>query len=173
MHTGPWIAIEAVGGGIEAAESIDRYLREVDLAAGRTEGKEAHKRWAEVPKDEEGQPREAMAALPPEYTCTCFDEIAQGYSEEQAQREASRCLNCGICSECMQCVAVCQAGAVDHSQKTQTLELDVGSVILAPGFKPFDPRRHSKPTATASIPMSTPAWNSSASSAPAAPLTAT
>ena len=64
VHTGPWIAIEAVGGGIEAAESIDRYLRKVDLAAGRTEGKEAHKRWAEIPKDEEGQPREAMAALP-------------------------------------------------------------------------------------------------------------
>ena len=124
VHTGPWIAIEAVGGGIEAAESIHRYLRKEDLAAGRTEGKEAHKRWAEVPKDEEGQPREAMAALPPEYTCTCFDEIATGYTEEQAQREASRCLNCGICSECMQCVAVCQAGAVDHSQKTQTLELD-------------------------------------------------
>ncbi len=140
VHTGPWIAIEAVEGGIEAAESIDRYLRKVDLTAGRTEGKEAHKRWAEVPKDEEGQPRETMAALPPEYTCTCFDEIVTGYTEEQAKREASRCLNCGICSECMQCVAVCQAGAVDHSQKTQTLELDVGSVILAPGFKPFDPR---------------------------------
>ena len=31
VHTGPWIAIEAVGGGIEAAESIDRYLRGVDM----------------------------------------------------------------------------------------------------------------------------------------------
>ncbi len=27
VHTGPWIAIEAVGGGIEAAESIDRYIK--------------------------------------------------------------------------------------------------------------------------------------------------
>ena len=54
VHTGPWIAIEAVGGGIEAAESIDRYLRGVDMAEGRSEGEEAHKRWAEIPKDEEG-----------------------------------------------------------------------------------------------------------------------
>ncbi|MCK9376775.1 MAG: FAD-dependent oxidoreductase [Syntrophobacterales bacterium] len=139
VHTGPWIAVEAVGGGIEAAESIDRYLRGVDLTAGRTEGQEAHKRWAEVPKDEEGQPRELMATLPPEYTCACFDEIAQGFTEEQAQREASRCLNCGVCSECMQCVSACQAGAIEHGQCAETNEINVGSVILAPGFKTFDP----------------------------------
>ena len=138
VHTGPWIAIEAVGGGIEAAESIDRYLKGEDMAAGRTEGQEAHKRWAEIPKDEEGAPREVMAALPAEYTCSCFDEISQGYTEEQAQREADRCLNCGVCSECMQCVEACQAGAVDHSQKPEIEELKVGAVVLAPGFKPFD-----------------------------------
>ena len=61
VHTGPWIAVEAVGGGIEAAESIHRYLKGVDMKEGRTEGEEAHKRWREVPKDEEGQPREVMA----------------------------------------------------------------------------------------------------------------
>jgi heterodisulfide reductase subunit A-like polyferredoxin len=142
VHTGPWIAIEAVGGGIEAAESIHRYLKGLDLREGRTEGEEAHKRWAAVPKDEEGQPRETMAALPPEYTCTCFDEIAQGYTEEQAQREAARCLNCGVCSECLQCVAVCQAGAIDHAMRPQTVELKVGAAVLAPGFKTFDPERY-------------------------------
>ena len=119
VHTGPWIAIEAVGGGIEAAESIDRYLRGVDMVEGRSEGEEAHKRWAEIPKDEEGAPREVMATLPPEHTCACFDEIAQGYTEEQAQREAARCLNCGVCSECMQCVVACQAGAIDHSHEAR------------------------------------------------------
>jgi len=141
VHTGPWIAIEAVGGGIEAAESIDRFLRGVDLEEGRAIGEEAHKRWAEIPKDEEGQPREVMAALPPEHTCACFDEIAQGYTEEQAQREAARCLNCGGCSECMQCVEACQAGAIDHRQKVRRQTLEVGAVILAPGFRPFDARQ--------------------------------
>ncbi len=139
VHTGPWIAVEAVGGGIEAAESIHRYLKGLDMKEGRSEGEEAHKRWSEVPKDEEGQPREVMANLPPEYSCCSFEEISKGYSEEQAQREAERCLNCGVCSECMQCVTACQAGAVDHSMKPETREIEVGSVILAPGFKPFDP----------------------------------
>jgi heterodisulfide reductase subunit A-like polyferredoxin len=141
VHTGPWIAIEAVGGGIEAAESIDRYLRGADMTAGRTEGEEAHKRWAEIPKDEEGQPREVMAALPPEHTCACFDEISTGYSEEQAKREAERCLNCGVCSECMQCVAACQAGAIDHSMQPETKEVKVGAVILSPGFQTFNPTK--------------------------------
>jgi heterodisulfide reductase subunit A-like polyferredoxin len=142
VHTGPWIAIEAVGGGIEAAESIDRYIRGVDLAADRKKGEEAHERWRAIPKDEESRPREEMATLPPEICCRCFDEIAKGFTEAQAQAEASRCLNCGICSECMQCVTVCQAGAVDHSQKPQTVGLKVGAVILAPGFKPFDPSQY-------------------------------
>jgi heterodisulfide reductase subunit A-like polyferredoxin len=141
VYTGPWIAIEAVGGGIEAAESIDRYLRGADMVEGRAIGEEAHKRWAEIPKDEEGRPREVMAALPPEHTCACFDEIAQGYTEEQAQREAARCLNCGGCSECMQCVEACQAGAIDHRQMVRRQTLEVGAVILAPGFRPFDARQ--------------------------------
>ena len=172
VHTGPWIAIEAVGGGIEAAESIDRYLRGVDMAAGRSEGEEAAKRWAEVPKDEEGQPREVMAALPPEHTCTCFDEISQGYTEEQAQREADRCLNCGVCSECMQCVAACQAGAIDHSMQPETREVKVGAVILSPGFQTFNPIKCGTYHYD-SFPMWSPPWSSSGFSRPPGPSAAT
>jgi heterodisulfide reductase subunit A-like polyferredoxin len=140
-HTGPWIAIEAIAGGIEAAESIDRYIRGVDMAAGRVRGIAARARWREIPKDEEGRPREIMPTLPPEITSICFAEIAQGYREDQARSEAERCVNCGVCSECMECLAVCQAGAIDHAQAPETVTLNVGSVILAPGFKPFDPSR--------------------------------
>jgi heterodisulfide reductase subunit A-like polyferredoxin len=142
VHTGPWIAIEAVGGGIEAAESIDRYLRGVDMKEGRVEGKEAHKRWRDLPKDEQGAPRVEMATLPPEVSCQCFDEIAKGYTQAEAEAEAARCLNCGICSECMQCVAACQAGAISHGQHPEVLNLDVGAVIVSPGFKAFDPEKY-------------------------------
>ncbi|MGO9809182.1 MAG: hypothetical protein ACLP53_00005 [Isosphaeraceae bacterium] len=43
-----------------------------------------------------------------------FDEIELGYTAEMAVAEASRCLNCGLCSECLQCVAACQAHAINH-----------------------------------------------------------
>ncbi len=52
--------------------------------------------------------------------------------------DAERCLyltkeKCGICKK------VCAAGAVNYDQKDREIELDVGSIILATGFTPFDP----------------------------------
>ena len=37
------------------------------------------------------------------------------------------------------CAKVCPTGAIDHGMKAKTLKLNVGAVILAPGFKPFSP----------------------------------
>jgi heterodisulfide reductase subunit A-like polyferredoxin len=71
-----------------------------------------------------------------------FKEIALGFTEEEVRKEAERCLKCGICSECYQCVTACLAGAVDHSMKPRERVLDVGAIILAPGFTPFDPNRY-------------------------------
>jgi NADPH-dependent glutamate synthase beta subunit-like oxidoreductase len=138
VHTGPWNAIEAVAGGIEAAESIHRYLNGQDLKKGREKGTVALARWREIPRDEEGQPRELLPTLPPEHSCKLFDEIALEYTPVQAHAEAERCLNCSVCSECMQCVTACQAGAVDHGQQAKIKNVEVGAVILAPGLKLFD-----------------------------------
>jgi len=51
--------------------------------------------------------------------------------------EAQRCLACGLCSECGMCVKVCSAGAICHEQQPTTEVLQVGSVILTPGFEEF------------------------------------
>ncbi len=42
--------------------------------------------------------------------------------------------------ECKQCERVCRAQAIDFDQQETSLELEVGAVILAPGFEPFDPQ---------------------------------
>ncbi|MFP4036291.1 MAG: FAD-dependent oxidoreductase, partial [Desulfobacteraceae bacterium] len=60
------------------------------------------------------------------------------------RREANRCLNCGYCCECFQCVSACGPGAVTletHAQKEERIELQVGAVILSTGFRAFDPSR--------------------------------
>jgi len=143
VQVGPWIAIGAVAGGREAAESIDRYLQGRDLAAGRgvSTAAQAMQGWVDIPLTEEKQPREPMPLLPVDQCLATFAEVRQGYSEEQARREAERCLNCAICSECLQCVQACKPGAVDHSQQAKKLVLQVGAVILAPGYRPFEARR--------------------------------
>jgi len=68
-----------------------------------------------------------------------FEEMELGFSEEEAVKEAKRCLECGICSGCLQCEIVCESGAVLHDMKGEEVEIDVGSVIVATGAEKFDP----------------------------------
>ncbi len=58
----------------------------------------------------------------------------------QAQEEARRCLDCGVCSECHQCLEACPAKAIDFSMKPEEITYECGAVILATGFKLFDPK---------------------------------
>ena len=69
-----------------------------------------------------------------------FNEIDLGYTAEEAVAEAKRCLACGLCSECGQCVKVCGPSAIDHNMQPTTEVLSVGSVVLAPGFDEFQAR---------------------------------
>jgi heterodisulfide reductase subunit A len=41
--------------------------------------------------------------------------------------------------KCGACKKICPTDAVDFDQKQQTEALQVGSIVLAPGFSPFDP----------------------------------
>ena len=139
--SGPWIAIEAVAAGKEAAISIDRYLRGLDLYEGRPKPKVEKARFEEIYANQTKAPRERMKRLPLEERQKSFSEVKRGFTEEQAQREALRCLNCGLCSECLQCVALCKAGAVNHQMKEEVVSFQVGSIILSPGFDEYDAKR--------------------------------
>jgi len=133
---GPKSVVEAVECGKEAAESIHRYINGLDLKADR------EKDWSYEKPDIEGEAiksRVSMKNLPLAERLNNFKEIALGFSEEEVKNEASRCLKCGICSECYQCVKACLAGAVDHEMKPIERTIEVGSIVLAPGFTPFDP----------------------------------
>ena len=144
LHTGPWIAIGAIAAGREAAESIVRYLDGRDMAEGRTPVSKETPVYRPIPEQEPVKPRGRMPVLPLAERQDSFKEVELGYDEAVGREEASRCLNCGYCCECYQCVAACGPHAVTletHREETREVELEVGSVILAPGFEPFDPSR--------------------------------
>jgi heterodisulfide reductase subunit A-like polyferredoxin len=144
VQTGPWVAIGAIAAGKEAAESIIRYLDGRDLSEGREPINREDPVYRPVPHDAPRQARAKMPELPVEQRRGNFKEVELGYDEKEGQAEAHRCINCGYCCECYQCVEVCGPEAVTldtHTEKPETQELDVGSVILAPGFQPFDPSR--------------------------------
>ncbi len=127
--------------GKEAAISIDRYLRGQDLYEGREKPKPEKARFEEIYADQPKAPRERMEMLPPEERQKTFGEVKKGFTEEQAKKEALRCLNCGLCSECLQCVALCKAGAVNHQMEEEIVRFRVGSIILSPGFDEYDANR--------------------------------
>jgi len=135
LFYGPRSVVEAVECGKEAAKSIYRYLNGLDLREGR------EKDWTyEKPEvtEEPFTQRTPMRQLSPEERLGNFKEIALGFNEEEARGESERCLKCGICSECYQCVKACVAEAIDHTQEEVEREVIVGSVILCPGAEVFD-----------------------------------
>jgi heterodisulfide reductase subunit A len=48
--------------------------------------------------------------------------------------DKDKCIGCGICQE------ECKAEAVEYDQKEERFDLNVGSIILSPGYSMFDPK---------------------------------
>ena len=135
--TGPATVVEAIAAGKEAAISMDRFIKGVDLREGR------RTEWnpvVDVPvEDEKKKSRTPMPHAPAADRVGNFNEVQLGYDELGAKREGSRCLSCGVCSECYQCVEACLADALVHEEKAEELNLEVGSVVLCAGSEPYDP----------------------------------
>jgi heterodisulfide reductase subunit A len=82
-----------------------------------------------------------MPAVTPVERVGSFAEVELGFDEATARREAERCLDCAVCSECLECVKACSPGAINHWMQEETVDLDVGTIILATGHKFFNPAR--------------------------------
>ncbi len=133
---GPKSVVDAVASGKTAAESIDRFINGLDIREGRD------KEWEHVKPDistEVKKERLPMKKLALEERDRNFNEVALGYNEEETRKEAERCLKCGICSECYQCVDACLAKAIDHNQAAVEKDIRIGSVILSSGTDIYDP----------------------------------
>lgn len=141
--TGPATVIEAIAAGKDAAESIDRFIRGVDLKEGR---KVRHERVEDIriPEDIERQSREKMPVIDLGKARKGFDEVTLGFNTEQAINEANRCLSCAGCSECLECVKACEPQAIVHNMVDEYVDLDVGSIVVTTGFDYLDPKEASE-----------------------------
>jgi len=141
--TGPATVIEAVEAGRRAARYMARYLQGEELPSEWQEEPPMGSKWVDI-KDETIKPRLKIPTLAAEKRLSGHDEVNLSVDEPSAREEASRCLDCGGCCECLQCVTACKADAVTletHTRQDETVSINVGSVILAPGYQPFDPSR--------------------------------
>ena len=142
--TGPASVIEAVAAGHRAVEVMQRFIDKEDLSRYTDEAAEAGspgQSWQEIPEDIVPQARVTSQYRDIQERIVSFEHIDLSFSEAEAQKEVQRCLNCGICSECMECVRVCEPRAIDHTMKPEEIEVKVGSIILATGYDTLDPSR--------------------------------
>jgi formate dehydrogenase major subunit len=96
--------IEGVGQGKLAARAIDAYLRGEDMAevSKRIEAEERKPDLFDIVPYKPVEPKVKMPMLPYEERVRSFKLIELGYTQEQAEREAGRCLQCA-CPAAGQC----------------------------------------------------------------------
>ena len=140
--TGTRFVVDAIAAGKRAARSIDAHVRGEPLRAA--EPREAVSELSEMEAmarvtdgAASGAPRQEAAKLEVGQRTSGFGEVYASFTEAEAIAEAERCLSCGVCSECLQCVYVCQKDCIDHDMGEETLHLPVGAVILTPGLQPM------------------------------------
>ncbi len=140
--TGPATVVEAIAAGHKAVDSIHRYISGDDLVQSQEEkiAEEVKKDgWKPIDENIKTVSRVVAEQLDPFKRVSTFDEVDSNFSEENAQLEASRCVDCGGCCECKLCVKACEAKAVNHEMEDIVKTIDVGSIIVATGFDPLDP----------------------------------
>ena len=140
--TGASFIIEAISLGHQVANSIHNYLKgqqfEISTSSTPTVDISREELTEQIKKGElKLLPRIEPSLIPMEERVTSFREVILGITEQEAREEARRCLQCGVCAECLACELICDANAINHDMVGEEKTLSVGGVILAPGYQTF------------------------------------
>lgn len=138
--SGPASVVEAIACGKRAAASIHLYLSGEKLAEPMpglkpVDKKDVLKEWERFV---EKKARVEMPEREAGVKVNDFSEVELGLTEAGAVEEAKRCINCGGCSDCRQCVAACEPNAVRHDMVPEEIKVTVGAAVIATGFKDYD-----------------------------------
>jgi len=140
VQAGPTNVTKAAGAGRRAAHMIDRWLTGQELTGFtalddrlRTVDKNA------VLARQHGYgPRQvAPPSRVPLGGPRDFAEIEAPLTEEQALNSGAACLDCGVCSECQECVKACPADAIRFDQHEIVSEVEVAAVVVSTGYRLF------------------------------------
>jgi len=100
----------AVGHGRKAANSIDAFLKGESLPEqGYREITKVHKQDVLYFTHSEQAKRETIEL---EVVVGNHDELLVALTESEAKAESERCMSCGLCFDCKQCVSFCPQEAV-------------------------------------------------------------
>ncbi len=133
--SGPSSVVEAMAGGRKAALTV---LNDISGATvfnrnrNNRPQRPADKDFSEIPPN---IPHLARAVMPEKQLSERVDnfmEVAMGLNASQVVSETGRCLQCGVCSECLECEKVCDAiGAINHTASVEDSVEHSGVIIIA------------------------------------------
>jgi bacterioferritin-associated ferredoxin len=119
--------VAAFGAGKRAAESIDRYLRGMDIKAGRDDKKILAP--ACYTENLAKAPRVREAEMPAADRKNNFREVVSALTEEAARAEAARCLGCGSLGECLTAQAAGKSNPSQILDRARMIVLEVDPQI--------------------------------------------
>jgi heterodisulfide reductase subunit A-like polyferredoxin len=131
---------KAVGSGRRAAHMIDRWLtgRELTGFTALDDRLRTVDKNAVVARQSQYRPRDTPAPWQvPGSRPSDFGELEPPLTEEEALRGGAACLDCGVCSECQECVKACPADAIRMDQRETVTEVEVGAVVVSTGYRLF------------------------------------
>ncbi|MBT8228471.1 MAG: FAD-dependent oxidoreductase [Dactylosporangium sp.] len=137
--TGPSMITEAVGQGRRAAFMIDRWLSGHELDPVAFDDRlPVVDRQAVLSRQADHSRR---GPLPPPavpgHAPDDFAELEPPIAPQEVRSATARCLDCGVCSECHECVSACPADAIDLGMRAEEIDAEIGTVVLSTGFRLF------------------------------------
>jgi len=129
--TGPSSVVQSMASGRAAARSVHAALSGEAIPLNGS-SRPHDREYPRIPEDIPSLARPTMPERQPAVRKNSFAEVALGLSEPQVIQEAERCLQCGICSECLLCAEACSAlGAVHHQERAEEGVEHAGVLIIA------------------------------------------
>ena len=129
--TGTTWVVEAIDAGHKAAKAIAAYLKDetakawppaVPVIERLPEATIAPEQKEQLIEISSQASRYEPPKREPSERKHDFNEVEAALSEEDVIEAAKRCLECGICSECNQCVYACRAGAINHDDRDEVVD---------------------------------------------------
>jgi len=133
MISGASTVVEAMASGRRAGQMIIRFLKPGEEAVMADVSESSRGEYQPIP---EGMPKQRRRPLPHRTVSERIKdngEVVGPFSVKEALKEASRCLQCGICSECLRCQEACELGAIRHDRTSTSETSYFDRIIVADG----------------------------------------
>jgi heterodisulfide reductase subunit A-like polyferredoxin len=129
--SGPSTVVEAMASGRRAAKTIMDALKPNEIADRVKDPEYSSRDYEPILKHTPTEKRSVPLHRAIAKRVKDNDEVIGPFSVKAAVKEASRCLQCGVCSECLRCEASCELNAISHDRTATQRTLHFDKVIFS------------------------------------------